>query len=116
MDEYGRFLSVVGMAVLILGILVGIFSDKAYSVLYLIAVIILCYCYYRMFSRNIYKRQQENGKFLRRKRTITDRFRQRHTHRFYRCSQCKVTVRVPKGRGRIEITCPKCGNKFIKKS
>lgn len=116
MDEYGRFLSLTGLVILILAIGAGIFSDKAYSVLYYVALAVLFYCYFRMFSRNIYKRQQENGKFLRHKRSIADRFQQRHTHRFYKCKNCKVTVRVPKGRGRIEITCPKCGYKFIKKS
>lgn len=66
---------------------------------------------YRCFSRNIYKRQKEN----RRLRNFLTRLKDR-SHRYYRCPGCHQRVRVPKGRGKINIRCPKCGNKFVKKT
>ena len=50
------------------------------------------------------------------KNNMKKRWAQRSTYRFYKCPQCKQTVRVPKGRGKICITCPKCKTEFIKKS
>ena len=66
---------------------------------------------FRCFSRNIYRRQREN----RRLRNFLTRLKDRN-HRYFRCPSCRQRVRVPKGRGRISIRCPKCGNKFIKKT
>lgn len=66
---------------------------------------------YRCFSRNIYKRQREN----RRLRNFLTRLKDR-SHRYYRCPGCRQRVRVPKGRGKINIRCPKCGNRFVKKT
>lgn len=90
---------------------------------YLAALLLLAYCYVRAFSRKIAKRQQENQKFcnLRYRRAIKwnqfkERQAQRKIYRLYRCPQCRQTVRVPKGRGKICITCPKCRTEFIKKS
>lgn len=92
-------------------------------VLYLAAILLLAYCYVRAFSKNIAKRQSENQKFcnFRYQRVVKwNKFRERQAQkkifRFYRCPQCRQTVRVPKGRGRICITCPKCRAEFIKKS
>jgi len=75
----------------------------------------LAYTIFRMYSRNVVKRRQENAKFVgffkRSKTRLTDR-----EHRYFKCPQCKQTVRVPKGKGTIKIRCPKCGNQFEKKS
>ena len=65
----------------------------------------------RCFSRNTYKRYNENRKFL----LLIDRIKDR-THRYFACPKCRQTVRVPKGKGKIAITCPKCREKFIKKT
>ena len=65
----------------------------------------------RCFSRNTYKRYNENRKFL----LMVDRIKDR-AHRYYSCPKCRQTVRVPKGKGKISITCPKCREKFIKKT
>ena len=47
-------------------------------------------------------------------RALRDRLRQSRTHRFFKCPECGVTVRVPKGKGKIKITCPKCRATFVK--
>ena len=65
----------------------------------------------RCFSRNTYKRYQENRKFLQ----IMERMKDRQ-HRYFACPKCRQTVRVPRGKGKISITCPKCREKFIKKT
>ena len=66
---------------------------------------------FRMLSRNTYKRYQENRKYLRLLERIKDR-----EHRYYDCPRCHQSVRVPRGKGKISITCPKCKEKFIKKT
>ena len=65
----------------------------------------------RSLSRNTYKRYQENRKFLQ----FFDRLRDRD-HRYFDCPKCRQVVRVPRGKGKISITCPKCREKFIKKT
>ena len=64
---------------------------------------------FRAFSTNTYKRYQENRKYLR----FMDRLKDRK-HRHFDCPKCRQPVRVPKGKGRIAITCPKCREKFIR--
>jgi len=66
---------------------------------------------FRCLSRNTYKRYQENRRFT----LLLDRFLDRQ-HRYYSCPKCRQTIRVPRGKGKISITCPKCREKFIKKT
>ena len=86
------------------------------SPLYYLSLMGLIYAYYRVFSRNLSKRQAENYAFLSWKNQCVQRWQQRKTHRFYRCPKCKTVLRVPKGKGKISITCRSCGEKFIKKT
>lgn len=119
-DAFSRFLlwaSVI--CVLVSGFAPGI----AGSILYTISVVGLIYCYFRMFSRNYEKRYRENQMFLNRTAGIRSFFSrqknlmaQRKTHHIYTCPGCKQKIRIPKGRGKIEISCPKCHTKFIKRS
>lgn len=84
------------------------------SIVSSVSLAVFIYAYYRVFSRNITKRRAENiafiGFFTRKKL----RFQQRKTHKFYSCPKCKAMLRVPKGRGKIEITCKQCGTQFVK--
>lgn len=89
--------------------------------IFVLALLILCN--FRMFSRNIQARYAENQWFLRRwgpvsnrLRNMLARFRDRKTHRYFKCPQCKQRLRVPRGRGKINITCPHCHHQFIRKS
>ena len=66
---------------------------------------------FRSLSRNTYKRYQENRKFLQ----IFDRLKDRQ-HRYFDCPKCRQMVRVPRGKGKIAITCPRCREKFVKKT
>ena len=66
---------------------------------------------FRSFSRQTYKRYQENRKFL----MLVDRLKDRK-HKYFQCPRCHQPVRVPRGKGKISITCPKCKEKFVKKT
>ena len=66
---------------------------------------------FRLLSRNTYRRYQENRKYLQFVERIKDR-----QHRYYDCPRCRQQVRVPRGKGKISISCPKCKEKFIKKT
>ena len=66
---------------------------------------------FRTFSRNTYKRYEENRKF----RQFFDRLKDRE-HRYYTCPKCHQSVRVPRGQGKIAITCPRCRERFVRKT
>lgn len=72
---------------------------------------LMIWAIFRTFSRNTYKRYQENRKFL----MLLTRFKDRQ-HRYFDCPRCRQSVRVPRGKGKIMITCPKCGERFQKKT
>ena len=108
------------LVILILSMLIPGYVGTA---LWVLALGCLIYSYFRIFSKNTAKRYTENAKYLSIKYKITgwfrrkkERIQQSKTHRFYRCPQCGITTRIPKGKGKIKITCPKCGNTFIRKS
>lgn len=116
-DQMGQMLSAVSMVFLIL----SLFSRN--QAWFLLALIGIVYNYFRMFSKNISKRYAENQKYLtmtagiRRKiASWKSQLAQRKIYHIYRCPGCKQKIRVPRGRGKIEIRCPKCNTRFVKKS
>jgi DNA-directed RNA polymerase subunit RPC12/RpoP len=80
-------------------------------VTWLLSYVLMFLAIARCLSRNTYRRYQENRKFLQLVHRFTDR-----QHRYYDCPKCRQTVRVPRGKGKIAISCPKCGEKFIRKT
>lgn len=116
-DQLNKFLLIVTMVLIFL----SMFTRQ--SAFWYGSLVLLVYSYYRMFSRNISRRYQENTKYLQMTSKIRGRFQlfkthqgQRKIYRFYKCPNCKQKVRVPKGRGKISITCPNCKGTFIKRS
>ena len=106
----------LNMCILIIGVIISIVaailkSPMATLVLNTIAYVLMFWAIFRCFSRNTYKRYQENRKFL----MLLDRIKDRQ-HRYFTCPRCRQPVRVPRGKGKIAITCPKCKEKFIKKA
>ena len=116
-DQMGQMLSAVSMVFLI----ISLFSRN--QAWFLLAVIGIVYNYVRMFSKNISKRYAENQKYLtmtagirRKLASWKSQLAQRKIYHIYRCPGCKQKIRVPRGRGKIEIRCPKCNTRFVKKS
>ena len=116
-DSLSKFM--LGTAVVLLVFAMG-FRNNFLNTL---ACLLVLLCYFRVFSRNYQKRAEENQKFLELKgkaatflKREKEYFEQRKTHHIYKCPSCKQKIRVPKGKGKICITCPKCHTEFIKKS
>jgi hypothetical protein len=72
---------------------------------------LMIWAIFRCLSKNTYKRYRENRRFL----LLLDRFKDRE-HRYFDCPRCHQSVRVPRKKGKIAITCPKCREKFIRKT
>ena len=115
-DQLNQFIFIVAIISMVLEII------TRQSLFYTLTLVLLILAYVRVFSRNINKRYEENMKFLQKKDAILNKFRkqkyyaaQRRNFHIYTCPQCKQKIRIPKGKGKISITCPKCRTSFIKK-
>ena len=115
LDKLNVFLMTAAVALCLVGFLVSRFFGAVGALIgtltSLISYGLLFWYLFRVFSRNIEKRSLENRRYLTLKARLTDR-----SNRYYRCPNCRQTVRVPRGRGKICIKCPKCGEKFVRKS
>lgn len=103
----------IGLYVLGLVLRLPIFAFLAFA-LYIWTI-------WRMFSRNRVKRAQENQKFLQYWSQIKTAFsqwklRDRKEYKYFRCPQCHTVLRMKRGGGKRNITCPKCQHQFEKKS
>lgn len=115
-DQFNQFLMTLAFIFLI----ISFFCSNFF---YLLALLLLIYCYFRMFSKNLYKRRVENSKYLQYEYKVRQffntqkrDFNQLKTHHIYKCPSCRQKIRIPRGKGKIEIRCPKCSTTFIKKS
>ncbi len=116
-DGLNQFLSFASIVMLLLSLL------TRFSLFTWVGAVLLVLCYYRSLSRNISKRTDENYRYYAIKDRVDSKFRglkeqwaNRRVYHYYRCPQCRQKLRVPRGRGRIQISCPRCGTQFIKKS
>ena len=97
---------------LVLVIIYGLVPNAALKlILWAASYGLMIWAIFRSLSRNTYKRYQENRKFSQ----FFDRLKDRD-HRYYDCPKCRQPVRVPRGKGKISITCPRCREKFIRKT
>ena len=106
-DKLNMAILGVGIACTVLTMLIPIPVVKL--LLTVLSYIFMILAIVRSLSRNVYKRYEENRKYLLFLQKLKDK-----DHRYYNCPRCRQQVRVPKGKGKISITCPKCREKFIK--
>ena len=116
-DQLSRFLSFVALALIVL----NLFFRS--SVLWILGLAVLVLTYVRMFSKNFEKRRKENERYMQLKYKLTsgfrnwnDRRKQSRDYVFFRCPSCHAMLRVPRGKGKIRVTCRKCGNAFERKT
>ncbi len=93
------------------------------GIFYFIGLALFVYGYIRIFSKQYEKRAAQNRWFMEHTAGIRNVFKRRRKqkeagkeYKVFVCNKCQQMIRVPRGKGRIEIKCPKCDNKFIKKS
>ena len=113
-DQLNLFLLVAAMALAVIAMILSRLGAVCRVIGALVSFLsygLLFFYLFRFLSKNLEKRILENRRYLTWKSRILDR-----QNRYYRCPNCKQTVRVPRGRGKICIKCPKCNEKFIRKS
>ena len=116
-DELGKYSLYLTIALLIIGLFV---RSRLLNGITFILVLVL---YFRMFSKNYAQRRKENEIFLKYKNQAVRFFNKekqmtqdRVKFHIYTCPSCGQKIRIPRGKGKIAITCPKCKTEFIKKS
>lgn len=118
---YGRYgiddLYKFGLIVCVFISLMNIFiNNRIFSIIEILLMVIIIY---RSMSKNIYKRRQENQRYLKIKKNIQNKFqlidrrwKDRNTHMYKRCPKCKTILRLPLKKGKHTCKCPKCHHKF----
>lgn len=116
-DQLSQFILFIGFILS----LINLFFKS--NILSFIILILMIYIIYRTFSKQVYKRRQENIRFAQKIYPYSmklikfaNRQADKKTHKYFKCPNCKQTLRVPKGHGLITVTCPKCHYQFDKKS
>ena len=116
-DQFTLFLSVAGLVLSVFG------NFRHLRFMYFIGWILILYGLFRSLSKNYEARRKELIWYLRWSekpraeiKLLGNKIRDKNTHKYFKCKECKTVLRVPKGRGKIEITCPKCRAKTIKKT
>ena len=108
-DKLNMAILSIGLIACLIGVFVPFLSVKLFFTL--VSYVLMGWAIFRTLSRNTYKRYRENRKYLMLLQQIKDR-----EHRYYDCPRCRQQVRVPRGKGKISISCPKCKEKFIRKT
>lgn len=116
-DEFTMFLLITSLIFTFLG------NFRPLRILYIIGSLMIFYSLFRSLSKNYEARRKELNWYLRwsekpkaELKLLGNKIRDRKTHRYFKCKECKTVLRVPAGRGKIEITCPKCRARVIKKT
>ncbi|MBP5166874.1 MAG: hypothetical protein ILP09_06410 [Oscillospiraceae bacterium] len=120
MDRLNIFIYVVSAVLLAVSVLVPGRAGSLFGSAGLVGIILGMF---RAMSRNTVKRSTENQAYLRRtaklRKSLSEqrtRFEQRKDFRFFKCPSCKTMMRVPRGKGKISVTCRRCGERFIRNS
>ena len=116
-DQLSRFMVTAALVLMVINLFLG------WGILSILVLALLVLCYFRMFSRNYQKRYEENLRYTQATARYRywlskqkDLWKQRKVYHIYRCPSCMQKVRVPRGKGKIIVTCPKCHTEFQKRS
>ena len=117
LDSFGKFLLTAAI------VFIGMSWFVKSRILEIVIYALLILSYYRILSRNTYKRALENQRYLEKTYKIRaffgrkkNTFYQAKNYHIYKCPGCRQKIRIPRGKGKIEIRCPKCSTTFIKRS
>lgn len=105
-DDLNKALIMVSLVCSIL----NLFLKSAF--LYVFGNALFIYFFFRFFSKKKFKRSEENRRYRRARKYLKLVWDNRKTHRILVCKNCGQFIRVPKGKGKIEVTCPQCSNKI----
>ncbi len=106
-DELARVVIYVSLFLYI----VGVFFK--WDALCLVGYLLFIYYMFRVLSKNLYARREENRRFVTYMETMRIKYEQRKDYKIFKCKGCGRNIRVPRGKGKIEVTCPMCGKKTI---
>ncbi len=121
---YGRYgTDQLAMGLFVCALVCSIVSMFTGSLLlYYLSFVLYAVEIYRIFSKNIEKRRAENMKFMQLVWKVKNFFvglkakaEARKTYKYFKCPACGQKIRIPRGKGKVEVRCPKCSHTFIKK-
>ena len=119
-DRLWTILLIAYFIVIIIANILYRFSKISYYSMSFLAAFLIVFALFRVFSKNIEMRRSENESWLKIESKIKsrfklegDKFKQRKTHKFVKCKKCKKVLRLPKHKGKINVTCPHCQNQFV---
>lgn len=125
-DRYGMdelCLLILGVAAVTFLVSQLLRQTAGFAVILLLAIFLTAWAVFRCFSRNISSRNKERDAYMRVKEEICYQISLRRntreirkSFRYFRCKACKTKYRVPKGKGKIQITCPNCKRKTIRRT
>ena len=122
---YGRYgYDTLNIVLLVAGMVLSVLSWFPYlGICWLLSMACMFFALFRTFSRNIPKRRRELDRLLNSKNKMKTFFklrgkiwRERKTHTYFHCKHCRAMLRVPKGRGEVEVGCPRCKGRTKKKT
>ena len=121
MDQLGQFIVSAVLVVIVVNLFVR--AALPSMILNMLELAGLFAMYFRMFSKNVGQRYQENQAYLRKRFYLTEYwkkvkfyFAEGRRYRIFKCPGCSQKIRIPRGHGKVSIHCPKCGKDFIKKT
>ena len=119
-DQLWRALMIFYLLANVITNIVYRFSKIAYYSLSVLSLAIIIFAVFRVFSKNIEARRKENQEWLKITGRIRQKFifakernKQKKTHKFVKCKQCKKVLRLPKNKGKLNVSCPHCKNQFV---
>lgn len=119
-DQLWRALIIFYLIAILITNIVYRFSKIAYYSLSVLSLAIIIFAVFRVFSKNIEARRKENQEWLKITGVIRQKFlfakersKQRKTHKFVKCKKCKKVLRLPKNKGKLNVSCPHCKNQFV---